>query len=365
MIEHITCEDLAAFADGMLKGEKKARVESHLSHCPECLEILAEIVVIQDNRAKVPKEFVSRALGEKQAFAKTIPPLRLVFGMAAVFLVMVFVGTYFLGNNRSWRNETEQQIISDLEFAKTDVATPAETGKPSHVLAGQAEEKSDFKARLEPKAKGALDTSPAAPLPQRKSQPVATPMVAEPELADEAVALEKSEMQEPLQSLSGALEKDKFADMKMAESRSAAVPGLARKAIEIERRESSRSRAAGKEAAAGVVQLFLAATGRAAAPLAMNMTVLGLESFVRIDGDVGWSDLRNPGRLDEWLWFQKGMVLELAIGPDGAVSAVSPVGPWERQVATQAVQAGKELFFSVSDKKIRRAVLTVWAGYPN
>jgi len=49
----------------------------------------------------------------------------------------------------------------------------------------------------------------------------------------------------------------------------------------------------------------------------------------------------------------------LTIDADGAVSAVSLLGHWDRPAAARAEQAARELLFSVSDKTVRRAVLAI------
>ena len=78
---------------------------------------------------------------------------------------------------------------------------------------------------------------------------------------------------------------------------------------------------------------------------------------VRIEGDVAWTDLRNPELIFTWSWFRKDLILELRIDDTGTVTAVVPLGKTDPLLAKQAEKEAKKLLFSVSEKKLRRARL--------
>jgi len=117
--------------------------------------------------------------------------------------------------------------------------------------------------------------------------------------------------------------------------------------------------------AASAVQMMLAATGRAAAPLGFRLQDLSPGSRIHLAGEVSLADLRNPGLLDEWSWFPEGRAMELEIASGGSVSAVSLVGQWDQRAAAAAQAEARKLLFSISGRKLRRAVMTVSETPPN
>jgi anti-sigma factor RsiW len=373
MNEHIASEDLAAYTDGTLEGKAKAGVESHLSRCRECLEALAEIAEIRGSRVKVPAEFLRRALkipaegalGEKENRARAVLSMRPAFGVAAVFLVAILIGYLFVGRNRLARTGTapveESRALAVREAppqprkAKDAVAAPVDQSAPPL----------SAKARKAPGVKGNEAGPAVVEPPEKKMAPAAVPADKEMSLVADEAAMERR--QEPAPVVGGVQApppKDELEAMKMT-----AAGSVARSILAEEYREGGkavfRQRLAGREAAAGAVQLLLAATGRAVAPMAITISSPGPRPRFRIEGDVSMADLRNPEILDGWSWFQEGMSLELAIGPDGGVAAVTLAGTWNEQAAATASEAAKKLTFSLSDKGERRAALTVLAALLN
>lgn len=393
MNDHIAGEDLAAYVDGKLEGGKKMELESHFSQCPECLETLAEIFDIRNSRRKIPGEFLQQALGEKQAARKLVLPLRLVFEIAAAFLVVVFIGYFFLSNNRFWRSATAQKENSDRVTAGAVSRTPAGAGKSGPSFAGKAEPAEYVKAKEMPVEKN-VRRAPAPILPPQEKPDLAAAVkdrksapVDENEIRERGQKLEEAAAQ-PLQA-----EADKSGDAQWVRSRSTemtasggtAQPALAAKAqaappagkgiadaallaraagyeMGVEKSFRSRSRAAA--AIAGAAQLFLAATGRAAAPLGIDMAAL-MPPRLLIEGEAGRADLLDPELLEGWSWFKKGMILELELDGAGAVTAVIPLGQWERSLVARAEKAARQLTFSISGKKSRRARISVSASAPN
>jgi hypothetical protein len=373
MNDHIAGEDLAAYADGALKGEAKAAAEAHLCHCPECLEALADIVFIREQRAKIPAEFLRRALtvpgegawqvpaggipGGKKVPSRPLVPMRLVFGVAAVLLVALMLGYFFLGGNRSPRSGGAREERSDLAAARSAVAKMEKAQRPAQVPLGRggaAAAENDVKARSKRLKKEApLEPAPAGKL----ASPAEAPSTARPLLADgEPEAAHQQEL------LAGGAqvrqEKDKSAAPNLAAAPAAAPrPGAADYALKGE--NGSRRQPAGTEgAAAEAVQIALAVSGRAAAPMRIRLAELPPASRIRINGDVSRADLRNPALLDEWSWFPDGGAIELAIAGDGRVSAVSLTGRWEASAAALARGEAAKLLFSASDAGLRRALLT-------
>jgi len=134
MNDHIRSEDLAAYVDGRLSAESKSAVEEHSAGCPECLDELAEVTALIENREKIPVRFLEQALGEKSKAGRSILPLRLVFEVAAAVVVVVFIGYLFLSNNRFWQvpgqKEPAAVVLKDDRRDRPSVAAePAGAGK--------------------------------------------------------------------------------------------------------------------------------------------------------------------------------------------------------------------------------------------
>ena len=375
MNDHIAGVDLAAYVDGLLKGGPKAGIESHLSRCRECREALAEIVDIQGSAEKIPGDFLNRALGGKPGSAKTLPPMRLVFGIAAVFLVVVVIGYYFLDNGRV---KTAERV--GKEMAQPAVAAQKQRFPAQDVAAGKGWQMEKKSAAAKAEA-----ARPAAPPAAEAVEPATLPGKAERlQSAGEKDLMLPREAEDGafggvLGGVEAPLAKDKENAMKLAAAPAApaaraeklgesdgrifgqaAAAGAARyDEVANGEQEPQRSRPEAASFIDGPIRVFLAASGRAAAPLGISIHPLVRHSAIRIEGDVSWADLRDPGLLLKWRWLKKGMALELTIDADGAVSAVSLLGHWDRPAAARAEQAARELLFSVSEKTVRRAVLAI------
>jgi hypothetical protein len=390
MNEHIAGEDLAAYVEGSLKGGPRSEVEAHLSRCPDCLRALAEISAIRGRGEKIPQEFVRQALRASTGIhegplregalrgrggrAKAAPPMRLLFGIAAVFLVVVLAGYYFFDRGRT-------QITGGAEAEKTRPAVAREDSSPPGRIADKgktSEEKAmdHFPEYVRREAKGlkveaktaarqggdSRILSPAGKAEETAALPEPT---AQPRLADE------QEWARPQDAAAGAvggvlgrieapLEKDKEKAQNLA-----AAPTLRKKGGALDEGQPLKSRGIGPGESIEAAQILLALAGRAAAPRLLPGPTLPSTPAVQIAGDVSRADLSNPGLLDSWSWFPEGRVLELEIDAKGAVVAVTPLGPWGEQSAARAQSAARELRFSASGMKSRRAVLTLSALPPN
>jgi len=410
MSDHIAGEDLAAYVDGTLKGEAKAGVEAHLSRCPECLEALADIVGIRDSRVKIPDEFLRKALevsgegirGEKEEPARLAFPMRLVLGAAAVLLVVVVLGHFFLARGRVAAPGSKRTELADSQpaapaYSRHDDAgkeiTSAEAGKAKPAAAvGSASAPQALKvpeegivqvpaeatrtaapADLDTQKKVREDSFAAARLrgtaPAKEAAP-APAVMKEEVLADEAAAAPRQEQEAGVKEggaqgvvggvLGGvktASEKDKANVLKLEEPR--------RKVQAPEEKLLARRAPSAQDAARNAFQIVLAVSGRAAAPLSLHMPDLSSGPRIRVAGDVSLADLRNPGLLDGWSWFPGGAAMELAVASDGSVSAVKLVGQWEQRAAATARTEAGRLLFSASSTRSRRAVLTVSEAPPN
>ena len=393
MSDHIAAHDLAAYADGALAGEPRAEVESHLSRCGECLEALAEIVDIRDRAEKVPGEFLRRALGEMPGAAAVRPPLRLAFGIAAVFLVVVLIGYHLLDRGRAGTAGITDGVplpAAAVKESRRDVhaheAAKAREEMPRGALPGRE----DRRARgggdgAEKKlAAGQVEPAPpAAPVIGDAAVPAALPGKAELQQmsgeADMALPRETEGVEAGgvLGEAAAPPGKDKENAMKLASPRQAPAARaeelsyddalILRKAAAAGRSEGTalaagvaqRSRSAGPGVPAHARQLFLVVTGRAAVPLAMEDGAWPARPSVRVAGDVSGAELDDPGLLDSWSWFPAGSALELVIDEAGTVIEVNPVGPWDDRLAARAQTAARELRFRASGKKNRRAVLSL------
>jgi len=396
MNEHVAGEDLAAYVDGKSKGKRRDEVESHLSRCPECLEALADIADVRDSRVTIPGEFLKQALGEKQFARKPAVPLRLVFEIAAVFLVVVFIGYFFLSGNRFWepRNVQKEKALATLEKPVSQLP-PAEAGKTVQAPARRAEDAEVHRARQTAVEKTVMPEPALARSPEDQSAGAAAAKDQEPARIgkSEILMLEKKSTETAAAPLQEE-ETDKLGAARSDRSLSAAAPESAGvsplvvaakaqfaqpggKGREVPAslsprvegmasggRDRSRERSV-RLSAATAVQLFVAATGRATGPLGLDATALAPPPRFGIEGDVAWTDLRDPWLLDDWSWFREGMVLELEVDGAGRVTAVKPLGTWENPALAAVEKAARQLIFSVSKRKIRLARISVSGTSPN
>ncbi len=135
MNDHIGAEELAAYVDGELGAERKSDLESHFAGCPECLDELVEIAAIRRGREKIPAHLLTHALADTGKTARPVLHLRLVFEVAAVFVVVVFVGYLFLSGNRFWQtpaaNTAARPAGDDVNRVEAVAARKErETGSP-------------------------------------------------------------------------------------------------------------------------------------------------------------------------------------------------------------------------------------------
>lgn len=333
MSDHITGEDLAAYVDGLLSGQKKDDLERHFSRCQACLEELAEIASIMNRRDRIPPPMVKLALGEKGKAARPVMPLRLVFEVAAVFLVVVFIGYLFLSGNRFWQTPEEKK---PSEVAAEDVRPtgPEASARERERLPLTAPRPEQNAAKTKSMRGKNAEPLPAAPLAIEKLAEVAV---------DKGLPAEESE------SPSVPTPEPRFRASVEEQARPAATKqSLPKKELE---------RSASTSAAVGGVSLDSAAGDQKKASEMKGRTVAAALAPFRIEGEAGLDDLRNPELVSTWKWLQKDMVLELHIDGSGAVSAVFWPGRVEPFVGRQADSDVKKLLFSVSEKKLRRARL--------
>ncbi len=417
MTEHIAGEDLAAFVDGALASEARTGVEAHLSRCRNCREALVEIVAIQGSREKVPSEFLRNALNavpprsdaipaagtwnEKDAPLRRVLPLRQVFGVAAVFLVAVLIGYVFLGRGRSGTARIAEKEMPQPGVAAEDRLAP--TKPVAGVPAGEtrAERSANFREGRAPEGQAeAFDSllkdngtvAEKAGAASRKTEPATAPKEAErlqaSDEADEMPGAKKEEIISGgivggvLGGVEAAPEKDKVnerkpaaaataaplpqasADQRQEEAKLRQAPPSRGKGMALDQKRQVRRGPFPEDASVAATQMLLTVTGQAAAPLAIGAQDRPAQGRLHIEGDVGRSDLLDPGQLDGWEWLPEGLSLELQIAADGAVTAVTPLGEWEPAQAANAVVRAMKMTFSESARITRRAILKA-SGDPN
>ncbi len=390
MIEHIAAEALAAYVDGALESGQRPEVEAHLARCRECRVALVEVVGMLGSREKAPREFLRRAL-------KTVPPrsdavpaegamgrikspawrsliLRPAFGIAAVFFVAVLIGYFYFGRGRVETERVAERKMPEQTVALEDRRPPAkadEAATPAldegQIGKAQAKAANGLKTEKTLAAgKGDQGPLPAAPF-DKKAEPAAELLrqdglqSARPGAAAASDMTRSREREEGVVGgVEAPLEKDKANGTTLAASESAAAqPTVAptrAKGPAMNEMKQYRFQPAG--AAAGAMQLFLAATGRAAAPLAFRAETALPQWRVRIEGDVGPDDLLDPKQLGEGEWLPEGLFLELEVAADGTVAVVMPLGDWDASAVARAAAAAKKLVFSASARKTRRATLS-------
>jgi hypothetical protein len=309
MNDHISGEDLAAYVDGLLAADKKNALESHFSSCPDCQDELAEITAVMSRREKIPVGILKLALGGGNKGNKSVLHLRLVFEVAAAFAVVVFIGYMFLDNNRFWQTP-EQKKSSVVTDKNISLAEPAVSLRDREIAPLPAQRRGRTDAL---KTKSDLSETDAAQAP-----------------ADPAV---------PDKRKNAVTEKGLAA----GGGQSPVIPAPGNKLQE--RTEQQRQLTDEKENALKK-EFARTATAVAATP-----------SPVRVEGEAGLSDLRNPELLSAWSWLQKDQVLELQIDSAGTVTAAVALGKFEPLLARQAENEAKKLLFSFSEKKLRRARL--------
>jgi len=378
MNEHVAGEVLAAFVDGTLDVGLRPGVESHLSRCPECREALAEVLAMRRSREKVPAEFLRRALeahaagspGSRHLPGRPAMPARLVFGIAAVFLVAALLGYFFLGRGGMGPVPTSEKTQPLSAVVTKDVPHPAQgagTGEarewapqPSLVASkARAAETDGLKMGKKSLAEETEPGPPAAVAAGKAVMPAALSAKAGQAQAagDEEMALRREAEGGTIGGVLGGveapMEKDKQSDRQLA-----AAPAAQFKGAGMEDRVQQRSRLHESSASGDAMQLFLAATGRAAAPRALPAADTPAPPRLHIGGDVASVDLLDPWILDGWDWFPEGRALELTIDAAGAVNAVQLLGNWDGREAERAREAALKLAFRPSARVTRRAILS-------
>ncbi|HSQ36186.1 MAG TPA: zf-HC2 domain-containing protein [Candidatus Binatia bacterium] len=367
MNEHVRSEDLAAYVDGSLSPEKKSGLENHFSRCPACLDELTEITAIRSGRGRVPADLLTLALGEKRHTVRHVLPLRLAFGVAAVFVVVIFIGYLFLTNDRFWQ-PVERQLPSDVMKAETgepDSRAADRSKEPALPAAPPAEQvKTDRRAAERRASEKKAGTAADKDLPAAAGQP--PPAGHDPDALQEIAPLRSdtpAEMESmPKQEQSRTEAKSKVLGPARLDAAAGSRP--AAQAADLSAAQAQQDRQQEKHAV-GFGQTTSPAKeideAQARAEIAARMALLP----IRIEGDVGWFNLQNPERIVSWSWFPKDLVLELQIDPAGTVTAVATSGKADERLAARAADEAKKLIFAISEKKSRRARLVAQDAPPD
>lgn len=381
MNEHVSGEILAAYVDDRLEKGQRPGVEAHLSRCRECRQALADVAGMLANRENPPAEFLRQGLKACPAVAaghRDAPrrrPLlpRPAFGVAAVFLVAVIAGFFFLGRGRVELPRSNERGMAGQLAAKgeaaepgRDEAAPAIAAAPEMAGRGRSRAASPgqaagpgLKKKLAAETPGSVPPPPAA-LPE--ATPSAQPVDRDPSRqADKAEPTRYDEMEEGMSG--GALgdveapaEEVRAGEMKAAFAQKA-LPRPAGNGSSVAASRRSHSTVL-LGATAGALQVFLATSGRASAPLNLAIVELAAGPLVRIEGDVTRDDLLAPGLQDIGAWLPEGSELRVTIGADGRVTAVDLFGDWDPAAAMRAKKAAGRLVFTPARQETRRAILS-------
>jgi hypothetical protein len=378
MNDHITAENFAAYVDGMLSPEKKSECENHFSHCPDCLDELVQIAAIMGGRDEIPARFLKEALGEKNKLTKPVLHLRLVFEIAAAFMLVVFIGYLFLSNYRFWQTSDQQKpsVMMDKDVRLADTPASARNSGIAPLEAERRDRAEDKKVKSE-LAKSSADqrlgdslvlkkkkitvVGKGLPAAAEKSMPVSEPgnkleeiLVEQPQPAVEKESKPKKELAKDatIHETAGGVQ------MEFAVKDQASAKAMKTKATGAEQNLERQKKAGAAQPAVAGNKLD---TDLARKEIIDKKT----QPPVRIEGDVVWADLRNPELLSAWSWLQKGLALELQIDGAGKVTAVAVLGKIDPLLARQAKNEARKLLFSVSEKKSRRARLVANELPPN
>jgi hypothetical protein len=332
MNDHIRGEDLAAYLDGRLSADKKSELENHFSRCPACFDELVEIAEIMRGRDKIPAHFLSQALEEKSGALRPALRLRLVFEVAAAVLVVVFIGYFFLGGNRSWQalgGQKPSVVIEERVRRQDDeAAAPLKLKQRNRADTRKANNERVQAAADRPRADSLVSA--------KKISAVVDKDLPKKELARTATA--------PV--VVGAVQTD------FAAKGQPTAQAMATKAAETEQNLETF-----KEPGAGAALPAAPGKKQDAALMQKGIADKRSASPVRIEGDVDWPDLLNPELIMAWSWFPKELALELQIDGAGTVTTVEASGNVDDRVAARGKNEAKKLLFSISKKKSRRARL--------
>jgi len=294
--------------------------------------------------------------------SRNVMPLRLAFGVAAVFLVALAIGYLFIGRERGDISEIVQKRIAEPAMAAEQRHAPVEPAVSARGAANSARAQAPTEAPSGLDAEKKTASGEPAPGVAPAAFPVTSTASTDTALKQERLRVADEMATMPLREEEGGViggvlggveappEKDNFAAAKLAAPAPVRDKGsLPRKA------EAQLRRFSGSVMAVDALQLFLAATGRAAAPRLLRMDAAPLVSFA---GDVEQEDLLDPWAAAGWDWLPAGSALALTIAADGTVKAVELLGSWETDAAARAKAAAMKLAFSASGRETRQVVLS-------
>lgn len=381
MNEHLRGEVLAAFADGRLNAGDRRAAEAHLSLCRACRQELAEVVEILAGREAAPDEFVDRALTRAGGGSAERPPaarvtlLRPAFGIAAAFLVAVVAGYFFIGHGRvqaptsverelpprfleqkAERAPAEGSSLKDATTAARDEAPAKQDGTSSGTALKKAVPGSGAPAQKEFAVRKGEERQATPTILAEAAQ--AAPAAPERfQAADKRTASEDGAIAGGVVGgeTGGSVETQAPEKTKLA---AAPAPETRRRDFEAMPQAERRWPGPGDAGAvAGARQLFLAASGRAAAPPSLEMVELAVGPLVSVEGDVALADVMPPGlrAADEWL--PVGAAVEVTIGAGGEVTSVRLLGEWRPGAAARARAEAARLAFPPAAAE-RRAVIS-------
>lgn len=350
MNDHIRGEDLAAYVDGLLSAAKRSELENHFSRCPACLDELLEITALRHGQDKIPTQFLNQALGKKNKAAQPALPLSLVFEIAAALVIVVFIGYFFLNNNRFWQTGEQQKplVMTDKNVSFRE---PFASVREQETLPLPAQKRGPTAAGKTSNelTKADADHAPATPKPTDKKENVLKKELARTAMAPQAVGEVQTDFAAKDQPAVKVAETKTVAAEKNLERLKEPGAGVALP-VEAKQEKSKDEKTLLKSSAA--VRAVAGAVPPPSPP-------------VRIEGDVAWADLRNPELLIAWSWFPKGLALELRIDSAGTVTAAVASGKVDERIAAQGESEARKLLFSVSEKKLRRAHLVAKDLPPN
>lgn len=390
MNEHLSGEALAAFADGRLVAESRRAAEAHLSLCRECRQELAEVVDILAGREAAPDEFIGRALAGAGGKAMKRPPaaritlLRPAFGVAAALLVAVVAGYFFIGRGRVQAPPAAERELPGRLLEPKAEKTPAD-GSSLKDAASAAQDEALSRPGEAPLAN---QTGTAAGTALKKAAPGSGVPAREEFAARKGEDLEAAPaiLAEAPRPVPAAVERRQATDKReAAESDTIAdgvVGGVARGSVEAQAPEKARMAAAPAPdarrrdleatpqaklrwhgpgdpgAVAGARQLFLAASGRAAAPPSLELVELAAGPLVSMKGDVALADVLPPGlrAIDEWL--PLGAAVEVTVNAGGQVTSVRLLGEWRPGAAARARAETARLAFAPATAPERRVLIS-------
>src|SRR5262245_2827080 len=95
---------LAAYVDGTLDADARARVEAHIATCEDCYEALVELTRLQNEMALTPVNQPVSPVARRASESPALRPRRIkwgLVGLAAAILFLVAAGLIWLRGLRS------------------------------------------------------------------------------------------------------------------------------------------------------------------------------------------------------------------------------------------------------------------------